>query len=223
MNKDALLTLHDVSAGWNGRPIVEHVSLEVCVGQLLALEGANGSGKTTLVGVMLGRRRPLHGHVIRRPGLRVGYLPQVATADTAFPITVADVALMGAAGHLRPTADDRRRASELLTFAGLDHLARHPFGTLSGGQRQRALLCRALMCQPQLLILDEPATYMDTRAETDLYHLLPRLTGEMGIVLVTHDDVAARSLATQICTVDRARRTATEADNVLTAAPWKSC
>lgn len=210
MNKDALLTLHDVSAGYNGRPVVEHVSVELNVGDLLALSGPNGSGKTTLVRVILGRLPALHGHIIRRPGLRVGYLPQATSADLEFPIAVRDVVLMGARhtpwqwGH---STTDRLKATQLLSFAGLEQMADQLIGSLSGGQRQRALLCRALMAEPELLILDEPTTYLDREAETGLYKLLPQLTASMGIVLVTHDSAAAHLLATRTLSVDRARTT----------------
>ena len=97
MNKDALLTLHDVSAGYEGRTIISRVSIEVDRHTLLALQGPNGSGKTTMVRVMLGQLAPMHGHVIRQPNMRVGYMPQMVRADLDFPISVRDVILMGSA------------------------------------------------------------------------------------------------------------------------------
>lgn len=203
MNKDALLTFHDVAAGYDARPIVSHVSLEVDRHTLLSLEGPNGSGKTTIIKVMLGLLAPLHGHIIRMPNLRIGYMPQVVSADLEFPITVADVILMGqtSAPRLFVSLSARTRLDELVNFAHLDAVANKPIGQISGGQRQRAMLCRALMSKPDLLILDEPVTYMDSDAEASLYDLLPRLAGQMGVVLVSHDHDASARIATQTITL----------------------
>ncbi len=203
MNKDALLTFHDVAAGYDARPIVSHVSLEVDRHTLLSLEGPNGSGKTTIIKVMLGLLAPLHGHIIRMPNLRIGYMPQVVSADLEFPITVADVILMGqtSAPRLFVSRSARTRLDELINFAHLDAVANKPIGQISGGQRQRAMLCRALMSKPDLLILDEPVTYMDSDAEASLYDLLPRLAGQMGVVLVSHDHDASARIATQTITL----------------------
>ena len=203
MNKDALLTFHDVAAGYDTRPIVSHVSLEVDRHTLLSLEGPNGSGKTTIIKVMLGLLAPLHGHIIRMPNLRNGYMPQVVSADLEFPITVADVILMGqtSAPRLFVSQAARTRLNELISFAHLDAVANKPIGQISGGQRQRAMLCRALMSKPDLLILDEPVTYMDSDAEASLYDLLPRLAGQMGVVLVSHDHDASARIATQTITL----------------------
>ena len=203
MNKDALLTFHDVAAGYDARPIVSHVSLEVDRHTLLSLEGPNGSGKTTIIKVMLGLLAPLHGHIIRMPNLRIGYMPQVVSADLEFPITVADVILMGqtSAPRLFVSSSARTRLDELINFAHLGAVANKPIGQISGGQRQRAMLCRALMSKPDLLILDEPVTYMDSDAEASLYDLLPRLAGQMGVVLVSHDHDASARIATQTITL----------------------
>lgn len=203
MNKDALLTFHDVAAGYDSRPIVSHVSLEVDRHTLLSLEGPNGSGKTTIIKVMLGLLAPLHGHIIRKPNLRIGYMPQVVSADLEFPITVADVILMGqtSAPRLFISHDARTRLDELINFANLGAVANKPIGQISGGQRQRAMLCRALMSKPDLLILDEPVTYMDSDAEASLYDLLPRLAGQMGVILVSHDHDASARIATQTITL----------------------
>lgn len=199
MNKDALLTFHDVAAGYDGRVIVDHISLEIDRNTLLSVEGPNGSGKTTIIKVMLGLLRPMHGHVIRRPRLSTGYLPQVSSADLDFPISVSDVILMGEGGGCRLSANREavERRDALLRFAHLESVARRPIGRISGGQRQRAMLCRALMSSPDLLILDEPVTYLDRDAETTLYDLLPKLRGHMGVVLVSHDHKASARVATQ--------------------------
>lgn len=200
MNKDALLTLHDVSAGYDGRVVVDSISLEVDRGTLLAIEGPNGSGKTTLLKVILGQLAPMRGHVIRARGISVGYMPQLSNADLEFPISVRDVILMGMRQRrlFGPDAAARAKVEELIKFARLEAVADSNIGEISGGQRQRAMLCRALMCDPDLLVLDEPVTYMDRRSETTLYALLPQLKGRVGVVLVTHDDMAAKRIATRV-------------------------
>ncbi len=199
MNKDALVTFHDVSAGYDGHVVASHVSFEVDRSTLLTLEGPNGSGKTTIVRVLLGLLSPMHGHVIRHPGLSVGYVPQVTSADLEFPITLTDVVLMGSPKPLSlfHRKADRERAAELLSFAGLSSVARNTIGQVSGGQRQRAFLCRALMSKPDILVLDEPVTYLDRDSESNLYSLLAELRGKVGIVIVTHDHEALANLATQ--------------------------
>lgn len=199
MNKDALVTFHDVSAGYDGHVVASHVSFEVDRSTLLTLEGPNGSGKTTIVRVLLGLLSPMHGHVIRHPGLSVGYVPQVTSADLEFPITLTDVVLMGSPKPLSlfHMKADRERAAELLSFAGLSSVARNTIGQVSGGQRQRAFLCRALMSKPDILVLDEPVTYLDRDSESNLYSLLAELRGKVGIVIVTHDHEALANVATQ--------------------------
>ncbi len=199
MNKDALVTFHDVSAGYDGHVVASHISFEVDRSTLLTLEGPNGSGKTTIVRVLLGLLSPMHGHVIRHPGLSVGYVPQVTSADLESPITLTDVVLMGSPKPLSlfHRKADRERAAELLSFAGLSSVARNTIGQVSGGQRQRAFLCRALMSKPDILVLDEPVTYLDRDSESNLYSLLAELRGKVGIVIVTHDHEALANVATQ--------------------------
>lgn len=199
MNKDALVTFHDVSAGYDGRVVASHISFEVDRSTFLTLEGPNGSGKTTIVRVLLGLLAPMHGHVIRHPGLTVGYVPQLSSADLEFPITLTDVVLMGAPMpfSLFHKKEDKVRAAELISFAGLDSVAQNTIGQVSGGQRQRAFLCRALMSRPDILVLDEPVTYLDRDSESNLYTLLAELKGKVGIVIVTHDHGALANVATQ--------------------------
>ena len=208
MNKDALITFHDVAAGYDPPPPLSHVSLEVDRHTLLSIEGPNGCGKTTILKVMLSLLPPLHGHVIRKPKLKIGYLPQMTDADLDFPISVADVILMGQAQPPRLFTSKlaRRKLDELIEFAHLGTVKNKPFGAISGGQRQRAMLCRALMSQPDLLILDEPVTYMDRNAEATLYDLLPRLKGQMGVILVSHDHASAQQVATQTLTLPTPNR-----------------
>lgn len=189
MTDDALISLQHVCAGYEGRTIVSDVSIDIRNNDFVAFIGPNGGGKTTIIRVMLGLIKPDSGEVNRINGLKIGYLPQSNDIDLSFPISVIDVIMSGQldGNRLFPPKNVRQKAEELLEFAQLSELRNRPIGELSGGQRQRVFLCRALMGDPQMLILDEPVTYMDKVSETNLYRLLPQLAKQMAIVLVSHD------------------------------------
>jgi zinc transport system ATP-binding protein len=171
----------------------------------VAFIGPNGGGKTTILRTLLGQLAPMSGEVVRQPNLKIGYLPQINDYDLQFPITVRDVVLSGQleGNRLFPSREANERVDELLHFAKLDNLQNQSIGALSGGQRQRAFLCRAIMGNPQLLILDEPVTYMDKVSETNLYRLLPELSKQMAIVLVSHDIGTIAGVVKTIACVNR--------------------
>lgn len=200
-----LISLRGVHAGYNGKIVVSEVTIDINENDCIAFIGPNGGGKTTILKVILGTLKPMVGQVHRRDDLKIGYLPQINQYDPKFPISVLDVVLSGQmdGNRLRPSADDRKRAHDLLKFAQLNDLANRPIGNLSGGQRQRAFLCRALMSNPQLLILDEPVTYMDKASETNLYKLLPELSKKMAIILVSHDIGTVSSYVKTIACINR--------------------
>lgn len=189
MSSSVLVSLDNVTAGYEGRAVVRDVKLDIKPDDVVALIGPNGGGKTTIVRLLLGILKPMSGRVTMTPDLRVGYLPQVNDVDLKFPITVADVVMSGQreGNRLFPTKREWQKVDELLDFAQLSDVKNKSIGELSGGQRQRVFLCRALMSNPQLLVLDEPVTYMDKVAETNLYKMLPELAKKMAIVLVSHD------------------------------------
>ena len=200
-----LISLHDVSAGYEGRVIVSDVSLDIRSDSFIGFIGPNGGGKTTILRILLDQLAPMSGTIERTPGLKIGYLPQINDYDLKFPITVRDIVLSGqlSGNRLFPSRAALDRVDELLNFAKLDKLRNQPIGALSGGQRQRAFLCRALMGEPQLLILDEPVTYMDKVAETNLYRLLPDLAKQMAIVLVSHDIGTIADVVKTIACINR--------------------
>ena len=200
-----LMRMRGVSAGYEGRVVVQDVSLDIQSNDVIAFIGPNGGGKTTILKVMLGMLSPMSGDVEKKDGLKIGYMPQMNDVDMSFPISVMDVVMSGQmeGGRLWPRREVRERAKELLEFAKLGDLRDRQIGQLSGGQRQRVFLCRALMGNPQLLILDEPVTYMDKVAETNLYKLLPELSKQMAIVLVSHDVGTVSSFVKSIACVNR--------------------
>ena len=180
-----------------GPPVLENVDLEVVAGDFASVIGPNGGGKTTLVKLVVGLLTPTAG-AVRVFGLppakarpRIGYMPQHAMMDPRFPVRALDVVLMGRLGSGRRighySREDHSAATGALARVGLDAQRLRPFSDLSGGQRQRVLLARALVTDPELLLLDEPAAGLDHKVEQDFFELLQELNRHLTIVLVTHD------------------------------------
>lgn len=207
-----LVRMHDVSVAYDGYEALEKVDLEIGADDFLGVIGPNGGGKTTLVKAILGAV-PYTGTIEYAPELfhkgerLIGYMPQISDFDRAFPISLLEVVLSGLQGRRgfcsRYTKDDRRKALQLLEEAGIGDAARKPIGEVSGGQMQRALLCRAVIADPRLLILDEPANFVDNRFERELYESLRRLNERMAIVMVSHDIGTISSVVKEIVCVNR--------------------
>lgn len=196
-----VLEFEDVHFAYDGRPVLEGVSLQVFPGELVGLIGPNGSGKTTLLRLALGLLRPQRGRVrlfgsppaAFRAWHRVGYVPQQAALHGGFPATVREVVRTGRL-HGNPwlrrwTPADEAAVARALREVGLEALADEPVAQLSGGQLQRVLLARALAGEPELLFLDEPTVGVDPGAQERFFALLRRLREERGVavVLVSHD------------------------------------
>ncbi len=190
--KEALVILRDINAGYHSEAVLSDVNLEVYPDDFMGIIGPNGGGKTTLVKVILGLLPPFSGSVsFPRGKPAIGYLPQVSQIDKSFPITVKDLVNSGLKSRNnwfpQLTAGQRKQLHQMLDEAGLSAIASRPIGDLSGGQLQKALLCRALINRPGLLILDEPDTHVDKAFEQELYSWLRELNQEMAILLVSHD------------------------------------
>ena len=186
-----LLRFRGVTAGYGRRTVLTDVDLDVTPGDSLLLTGPNGGGKTTLVRLMLGLVRPCRGTVERRRGLVVGYQPQYQRIDRQFPVTVREIVLSGLncrKPFWRPfTARQLAHADRVLEECGVAEFRHRLVSELSGGQLQRVLLGRSVVSRPQVLILDEPNSYVDKRFESHLYKLLEEINQESAIVLVSHD------------------------------------
>jgi ABC-type Mn2+/Zn2+ transport system ATPase subunit len=186
-----LVQLRGAAFGYEGRAVVSGVDLAIEPGRFLGLVGPNGAGKTTLFRGILGLVPPLAGRRERAPAAVFGYVPQRETLDAAFPLSAREVVEMGAQRRLtalrRLTRDDRAAAGRLLARVGLAGEERTPFSQLSGGQRQRALLARALLTRPSVLLLDEPTSGVDRGAQEQILRLLHELNREgLAILLVSH-------------------------------------
>ncbi len=187
-----LVSLNNIRTGYLTDTVLENVSLDIFPMDFIGVLGPNGGGKTTLVKVILGLLPVFSGKVLF-PGGRpaMGYLPQVSQIDKSFPITVKELVSSGLKDRNPwfpyPGHAQRRSLNKMLEDAGLLALSSKNIGELSGGQLQKALLCRALINKPKLLILDEPNTHVDKQFEQELYKWLQDLNREMAIILVSHD------------------------------------
>lgn len=191
------LSFREVSFGYGDGPdVVVDVTLEIGARELIGLIGPNGGGKSTLLKIAAGLLKPRRGSVsvLGRPPSEardaIGYVPQFALFPREFPITVAQAVLLGRLGGehgFRWSRADRAAAARAITETELDALADRPLSALSGGELQRVLIARALAAEPRLLLLDEPTSNLDQRAEEDIFALLAKLTDRMAVVLVSHD------------------------------------
>jgi zinc transport system ATP-binding protein len=192
-----VIEFDDVSFSYDGAPVLEHVDLAIRANEFVCLVGPNGGGKSTLLKLALGLLTPRAGRVRLLAATpaesrgRVGYMPQHAQLDPQFPVTVMDVVLMGRlTSGLRPgpfARVDRQVAAEALREVELYEFRGRVFSSLSGGQRQRVLIARALACEPEVLMLDEPTASLDLHVEERLYELLRELSRRMTVVIVSHD------------------------------------
>ncbi|HKY66196.1 MAG TPA: metal ABC transporter ATP-binding protein [Acidimicrobiales bacterium] len=187
-----LARLDGVTCAYGRDDVVVDASLTIGPDDFVGIVGPSGSGKTTLLRALLGTLAPRQGRVERAPGLRLGYVPQRETVDWSFPVTVAEAVLMARprGGRWAPWASRAERAAvaEVLDLLGLGMLGDRHIRDLSGGQQQRVFIARALLRQPQLLVMDEPTSGVDVRTRHELLHLLGELHADgLAIVLTTHD------------------------------------
>ncbi|HIJ75862.1 MAG TPA: metal ABC transporter ATP-binding protein [Deltaproteobacteria bacterium] len=206
---DALITLDNLSIGYNGQPVLSGISLSIGRDRFTAILGANGSGKSTLLKTLLGLLPPVAGRIdtTQSPtGARLvfGYVPQSIQFDPIYLLTGFDVALMGTYGRVRPCrfvpSTERAFTRECLHAAGAEELAPKRFSDLSSGQKQRVLIARALATRPDVLVLDEPTAGVDAEATHTVLEFISRTREErqITVLLVTHDFAAIRHYAQQV-------------------------
>lgn len=199
-----LIELSGVAMERPGRMVLSDVNLRINQGDFLAVTGPNGGGKTTLLRIILRLLAPTAGTVTYSPQLTsVGYLPQKNRIDAMFPISVTDVIASGLLTVKDISAAERRsRVAETLELVELTSHARHAIGEISGGQLQRALLGRAIISRPDLLVMDEPLNFIDKHFEERTYQILQRMAERSTIVLVSHEITEIASMATRHIIVD---------------------
>lgn len=206
-----LIGIDDITVRFDGKTILDHVSLSVERGDFMAITGPNGGGKTTLLRVMLRLLKPSSGRVVyyhdgvETKRLRIGYLPQKSNIDTRFPITVGEAIKSGQIKGLlaRRTRQDEDDFTRVVELCGVGDYLNRTVGVLSGGQLQRTLLARALVSNPEVIVLDEPLSYVDKTFERQIYSMMEDLAKEHTIVLVSHEMSVISGMANRHIIVDR--------------------
>ncbi len=181
MTPEQLIVGRNLGVEVGGRELIRDIDLEVRRRRILTLIGPNGAGKTTLVRLALGLLEPSSGKIERAPGLRVGYMPQRLSLPEGMPLTVRRFLTLA---H-KDAAALRQNAHQV----GVQHLLDRPMQGLSGGETQRVLLTRALLGDPDLLVLDEPVQGIDVNGQAELYRLIVQLRDarDCAVLMVSHD------------------------------------
>lgn len=208
----ALVSLSNVTCAYRHRVVFQNLSLQIFPRQFAGLVGPSGAGKSTLLKVILGAVPPIAGTVMvsgtqingRHPA-HIGYVPQIETVDWDFPVTVEQVVAMGLYRQSKRlpwlTTNERRRIQNLLEELGIGSYVHRQIKALSGGEQQRVFLARALVGDPELLILDEPTSGVDLKTQHAILHLLGEINRRgVTILITTHDlNAVARHLPWVIC------------------------
>ena len=194
---NVVIEIDNVSFNYGTVPVLEDISLKIYEDEFIGIIGPNASGKSTLLKLILGLIKPDKGtvkkfnHNCKELRNRIGYVPQHITFSRDFPVTVNEVAMMGhvtAASKLfRFNKNEIATARQALHALEIEDIAKRQIGTLSGGQLQRVLIARALVCQPEILILDEPTSNVDMRVEEDIFALLKNYSEHITVIVVSHD------------------------------------
>jgi zinc transport system ATP-binding protein len=181
MTNDSLLTLHNVTLRHGKQTLLSDISLSLKARQIMTIIGPNGAGKSTLVKIALGLMKADSGTVYCRPDARIGYMPQKLSLNPLMPLSVERFLQMSR--HAQVEIDSA------LAQTGIQHLRKRPLHDISGGETQRVLLSRALLSNPDLLVLDEPAQGVDITGQTELYELINELRDRLGcaVLMVSHD------------------------------------
>ncbi|WP_027398684.1 metal ABC transporter ATP-binding protein [Anaerovorax odorimutans] len=201
--------IENLSVYYEQTPAITGVCFDVEEGEYLGIIGPNGGGKTTLLKSILGLipinsgSIEIYGKKIGKNRKVIGYVPQIATMDKRFPISVIEVVLTGRLNQglspfYRFSKQDKEIAFYALENVGLKHLAHRQISELSGGEFQRMLIARALTVNPKILLLDEPTASVDAVSRNQIYSLLGELNKKMTIILVTHDLLAVSSQVTKL-------------------------
>ncbi|MCM1076158.1 MAG: ATP-binding cassette domain-containing protein [Bacteroides sp.] len=206
--RELMISLRDISKRWERKNVLTDINFEVHQGDFIAITGPNGGGKTTLLRILLKLLKPTTGVVsyyrdgVSVEDLSIGYLPQKNLIDSHFPINVSEVIASGLVGENVAKSELRSRVEEITRLMGLEGHADASIGNLSGGQLQRALLGRAIISRPKLLVLDEPLSYVDKRFEHHIYDIVAELSKTTTLLLVSHEMSTIAGMANRHLIID---------------------
>jgi zinc transport system ATP-binding protein len=211
-HRKKIISLRNVGVSYEGHAALEGVNLDIYDDDFIGIIGPNGGGKSSLVKTIMGAVE-YSGEIVISDILRkgnhykIGYMPQVSQFDMRFPISIEEVVLSGLQTEKgffgRYTAKDKELAHKTLEKMGIAELASRPIGEVSGGEMQRALLCRAIISEPKLLILDEPTNFVDNSFEREFYAMVQELSHNMAVMIVSHDLGTITSVVKNIVCVNR--------------------
>lgn len=209
MSSCEIVKIENLSVEYDGKVALMGVNISFYAGDFVGIIGPNGGGKSTLIKSIMGLI-PHSGTISFGGELagkhHIGYLPQQSLFDKSFPISVGELVLSGLQAQKRwgrYTREDKNKVIETLELLGIKHLKDRQIGELSGGELQRALLGRAIISEPKLLILDEPANFVDNQFENELYNLLRKLNERMAVIIVSHDVGTITSFVKSVVCVNR--------------------
>lgn len=195
MNK--LIEINNLNFGYNEKSILHNIDFDVFENDFIGIIGPNGGGKSTLLKLILQQLTPKSGTIKyftdnkETTKLKIGYLPQINHFDSKFPINIKDVVLSGLLTKKtifrKLSVSEKAHADAIMGKFNLMNIREKAVGELSGGQIQKALLARAIISNPQVLLLDEPSTFVDANFEKELYSILEELNKEMAVIIVSHD------------------------------------
>ena len=209
--KKLLVSIDRVSLAYEGRTVISELSMQIYSGDYICIVGENGSGKTTLMNALLGLKKPCGGSITLH-GLKrnqIGVLPQKTPVQNDFCALVEEIVLSGRVGKKFGPAfynrQDRQIAFENMEKLGITPLLKSSFRELSGGQQQRVLLARALCATEKLIVLDEPATGLDTKTQLDMYNLLRDINERenIAVVMVSHDIEVGLKYANKVLHINK--------------------
>ena len=212
MSRESIISIRNLGVRYDNTVALEHVNLDIYADDFVGIIGPNGGGKSSLVKAIMGITAysgsiTYDKSICRGSNPHIGYLPQITSFDKSFPISVREVVMSGLQYEhslwRRYSREQKRRAEALLERAALGDVTRRAIGELSGGQLQRVMLCRAIISEPKVLVLDEPTNFVDNRFENELYNMLHHLSEQMAIVMVSHDVGTISSVVRSIVCVNR--------------------
>ncbi|MCL1942824.1 MAG: ATP-binding cassette domain-containing protein [Candidatus Azobacteroides sp.] len=208
-----IVEVQHLSSGYDRKAVIKNLSFDVFENDFLNIAGPNGGGKTTLLKTLLGLLPVMEGKIrfFRQgkevPALKTGYLPQISLIDRKFPISVREVVLFGLASEKKRcgffSGKDDEKADETIALMGLKGLEKRPIGELSGGQLQRTLLARAVVSSPELLVFDEPDSYMDKSFRSQLAGIFREINRHSAIIIVSHQENDFSALIRHSLYIDR--------------------